>query len=75
MHLHCSRSVKIEPKLGDIKKISGEMPHPEGMISVSYDNSGRRLKAEINLPANVTGTFVWEGQNYQLKGGNNKINL
>ncbi len=66
--------VKIEPHLGSIKKISGEMPHPEGKISVVYDNSGKNLKAEIILPENVPGTFIWKGKSYNLKGGVNTIN-
>lgn len=65
--------VKIEPHLASIKKISGEMPHPAGMISVEYNNSGNRLKAEINLPDGITGTFIWKGKSYDLKGGLNKI--
>ena len=59
--------------LGPIQKISGEMLHPAGKISVEYDNSGDRLKAEINLPDSITATFVWKGKSYDLKGGLNKI--
>jgi len=67
--------VKIEPHLGTIEKISGEMPHPAGKISVAYDQSGRGLKAEIILPENITGTFHWQGQVKELKGGLNRIEL
>lgn len=65
--------VKIEPHLGSIGKISGEMPHPSGTISVAYDQSGGNLKAEITLPGNTTGTFIWKGQEHELKGGLNTI--
>ena len=65
--------VKIEPHLGEIKNISGEMPHPAGKISVDYSNSGNGLKAEINLPAGITGTFIWDGKSYNLKSGINKL--
>lgn len=65
--------VTIEPHLGAIEKISGEMPHPEGKISVSYDRSGGTLKAEIILPENITGTFIWDGRDYELTGGRNSI--
>ncbi len=67
--------VKIEPHLGTIEKINGEMPHPAGKISVNYDHSGRTLKAEIILPENITGTFIWDGQERELKGGSNSIEL
>jgi hypothetical protein len=65
--------VKIEPHLGGIEKISGEMPHPEGNISVAYEQSGREMKAEITLPEEITGTFFWKGQAHKLEGGLNKI--
>ena len=69
------KTVKIEPNLGTIKKISGEMPHPSGTISVNYEISGTKLNAEISLPANTTGTFIWKGTTYNLKGGSNKLSL
>jgi len=67
------QKVKIEPHLGDIKKIGGTMPHPDGKITVSYKKSGKTLNAEILLPQNVTGRFIWNGKEYQLKGGKNTI--
>ncbi len=69
------KKVKIEPHLGAIQKISGEIPHPAGKISVAYNNSKTGLKAEINLPDGITGTFVWKGKSYLLKGGENIITL
>jgi len=67
--------VKIEPHLGAIQKIEGEMPHPEGKISVAYRKSEKGLNAEINLPDGVSGTFVWEGKSYDLGGGGNTFEL
>ncbi len=55
------RKVIIEPHLGPIEKISGEMPHSEGTISFEYDRSDGELDAEILLPDIVSGTFVWKG--------------
>ncbi len=69
------KKVRIQPHLGSINKISGEIPHPEGRISVEYDNSEGNLKAEIILPENIEGTFVWKGEVYDLKGGSNSIRL
>ncbi len=66
--------VKIEPHLGDITKISGEMPHPKGKIAVDYLNSEAVLEAKITLPDGVTGKFVWNGKNYDLTGGVNNLN-
>jgi len=67
--------VKIEPHLGSIEKISGEMPHPSGTISVNYEQSRHGLNAEITLPTAISGTFIWKGQVHELKGGRNEIQL
>ena len=64
------KRVRIEPHLGTLKKIGGEMPHPKGIIKVSYDRN-----AVITLPAGVTGTFVWKGKETILNSGENKIKM
>lgn len=69
------KAVKIEPNLGEIKDISGEIPHPSGMISVTYKRSGNKLKASISLPEKVTGEFVWNGQTTPLQPGANELSL
>lgn len=69
------RRVKIEPHLGSIEKIGGEMPHPAGKIKVSYDNSGNRLNAEITFPEGIKGTFIWQGIKYDLNAGRNVIRI
>lgn len=69
------KKVKIEPHLGTMKKINGEMPHPDGKIAVDYDNSGNGFKAVISLPVGITGSFVWDGKSYELKSGDNHIAL
>jgi alpha-L-rhamnosidase len=69
------RKVRIEPHLGSIKQISGEIPHPAGKITVDYSISGNKLKAKISLPDDISGTFIWKGKEYELKGGDNKLKL
>ena len=69
------KTVKIEPHLGDIDKIGGEMPHPSGTISVNYTKSGDKLKAIIILPAGITGNFVWNGKVTDLTSGKNELRL
>ena len=65
--------VIIEPRLGDLTKIGGSMPHPQGDIKVSYQKSGNTLKAEIELPSHVSGTLIWAEKSYELHGGKNII--
>ncbi|MEO6733830.1 MAG: alpha-L-rhamnosidase C-terminal domain-containing protein [Ferruginibacter sp.] len=67
--------VKIEPHLGSIKKIGGEIPHPNGKIKVRYSEENGRLNADIDLPAKTTGRFVWKGKSYPLKEGKNSIKI
>ncbi|MDR1624847.1 MAG: alpha-L-rhamnosidase N-terminal domain-containing protein [Tannerellaceae bacterium] len=67
--------IKIEPHLGDIKRIGGEMPHPAGTIKVEYEVTAKGLKAHIVLPQNTSGRFVWKGKTYTLNAGENKFLL
>jgi hypothetical protein len=67
--------VMIKPHLGNIKEIGGEMPHPAGKISVHYALVKNTLEAEIVLPANIYGTFVWKGLQHPLKPGMNGLKI
>lgn len=67
--------VKIDPHLGAIKKIGGEMPHPNGIISVDYNLTNEHINAKINLPLKTTGQFIWKGKIYLLKTGDNIIKI
>ena len=69
------KAVKIEPHLGDIQKISGEMPHPDGKIAVSYEIAKGKLNVQIELPLSVKGRFIWKGKTFALKGGKNNFLL
>ena len=68
--------VRIAPSLGCLKEASGEIPHPDGKVSVSYSVSDDgRMTAEISIPETVTGTFVWKDRTCRLKGGSNTISV
>jgi hypothetical protein len=67
--------VKIEPHLGKLKKISGAMPHPAGEIAVRYEESKNGWNIQINLPATLTGTFIWKGKRYTLPSGRTMLKL
>jgi alpha-L-rhamnosidase len=72
------KQVKIEPHLGTLKKVSGEMPHPDGKISVSYElphGTHSKWKINITIPENTSGVFIWQGKTYELKGGANSFNI
>ena len=67
------RSVRIAPHLGSLNQIEGKIPHPAGLIEVSLKKNGKGLSGHIVLPASLSGTFVWGGQQLNLVGGRNTI--
>ncbi len=68
------RRVEIAPSLGELRRVSGTMPHPAGDISASYTvASDGRLSAQITLPAGVEGTFRWKGREWPLGPGERTI--
>jgi alpha-L-rhamnosidase len=67
--------VKITPHLGSITDISGEMPHPNGTISVNYKVRQGALNAEVNLPEKTSGNFAWKGKSIPLKPGKNALKI
>jgi alpha-L-rhamnosidase len=67
--------IKIEPRLGSLKNISGEIPHPQGKISASYKLENGKWKIQIGLPVNTTGNLIWKNKPYPLKTGINNFIL
>ena len=67
--------VKITPHLGLIEDIAGEMPHPNGKISVKYKVVKNVLQAEVTLPDKVDGSLVWKNKIQPLKPGKNTFQL
>lgn len=67
--------IKIEPHLGDLTNVSGEIPHPDGKVAVVYTLDKGRWKIKIVLPVNATGTLVWKTKKYRLKAGENLLEI
>ncbi len=79
-HLHASiagvrpsspgfRTVRIEPQPGKLPKIISRTPHPDGFIGLDLVFEGGGCSGTVELPQNITGTFVWHGKEKKLKGG------
>jgi hypothetical protein len=68
-------TVRIEPHLGPLQHAEGKAMHPQGEIVARLQRAGAGVKAEITLPAGVTGEFVWRGKSVALKGGAQKVEL
>jgi len=66
------KTINMEPALGDLKFIKGQMPHPLGMIVFDLKRSGDKgIQGEVTLPDGLSGTFGWKGKTLQLKGKTN----
>lgn len=69
-------TVKIAPALGELKEVTGKMPHPEGEIAVSFKRKGSNgLTGVVRLPGKLKGTFVWNGKTIALKPGEQQVAL
>lgn len=69
------KHIVVRPHLGKLTKVSGAIPHPNGEVAVKLALNGAKLEAEVNLPANVTGEFIWRGARRPLKSGLNRLTL
>lgn len=67
--------IKIEPHLGDLTNVSGEIPHPNGKVAVAYAFDRNKWKIKIVLPGKTAGTLVWKMKKYQLKAGENLLEI
>jgi len=69
------KTVRIAPHLGDLTHLEASYPHELGLIHMKYEVSGGGLHAELELPARLTGEFVWKGKTTALKGGRVALDL
>jgi|WetSurMetagenome_2_1015567.scaffolds.fasta_scaffold33770_1 alpha-L-rhamnosidase len=67
--------VKIEPHLGAMQKVSGEIPHPAGNLTVNFFRDNGKWVFMAHLPGEVTGILVWKGISYDLHKGDNQLAL
>jgi hypothetical protein len=59
----------------DLEWVEASMPHPAGMIRVSYRRTGNSVKATIDLPPGITGVVAWKGVHYDLHAGTQQLTL
>lgn len=69
------KRIKIEPHLGSITRIGGQIPHPNGNVIVHYEMKNSKWKINISLPPNTTGNLVWKHKTYPLKSRENNLTL
>ena len=62
------------PSCRTMRRASGRMPHPRGMIEVRLERTGAAgVTGEITLPPGVRGQFRWRNQAMALVPGRNAI--
>lgn len=67
--------VKITPHLGHLKSAAGHIPHPNGILAVSYEQVKDHWEVEIDLPEGVSGNLVWKGTTKPLRAGKNRLTM
>lgn len=68
--------VRIQPALGELKEVTGAIPHPDGLIKVSLKRKGANgISGTVMLPQNVKGKFIWNNKEISLTGGEQKVEV
>jgi alpha-L-rhamnosidase len=65
--------ILVEPHLGKLNTASGTVPHPKGKIEVKFTKNKQHLRGTVVLPSGTTGRLKWNGKEYSLVPGENKI--
>ncbi len=63
------RKIRIEPHPGNLRYVQGEMPHPNGKVSVAINPD----QLVVELPQGTSGTLTWKGKTQSLKAGRTVI--
>ena len=70
------KKVLIAPHPGALREIDASMPHPAGTIDVKLKRIGKDgIRADVTLPAGVTGRFIWQGRAVALPAGKKTVML
>lgn len=67
------RRVRVAPQPGELPVLSGVVPHPRGEIRVALERRGEVWHAEVTLPSDTDGDFVWGGEVRPLRPGVNRL--
>jgi hypothetical protein len=67
--------IRIEPHLGKLTNVGGEIYHPKGKVAVSYRLEQGSWTIHISMPLKTSGMLVWKGKVYELKAGENNFHI
>jgi len=60
--------LRVAPNLGALTTLEATAATPHGPVKVAYRVTGGKLNAVIERPADLPGTFEWDGKTYPLTG-------
>jgi hypothetical protein len=69
------RRVIVRPSPGNLTRVSGAVPHPNGEIAVKLTLKDGKLDAEVTLPPGIDGDFEWRGHRRPLHPGSNQLSF
>lgn len=69
------KAVTIEPHLGELQHVEAAMPAPNGIVQVKYEAVGKRVEAQVTMPAGMSGTLNWKGRRTRLHAGQQSVTL
>ena len=68
--------IEIAPVLVDqINSLSGHRTLPAGEVRVAYEKAAEGVAFTITIPENLPAAFVFDGERYALKAGENRFTL
>ena len=67
------RSVRIAPAPAGLRRIRSSMPSPLGVIKTDMAFDGGGVSGVIELPAGLSGMFLYGGREIRLNGGQNEL--
>lgn len=65
--------IRVCPQLGPLQQASGRIPHPLGTVAVAFENADGHTRADITLPAGLSGELTLNNTNYALRPGRQKF--
>lgn len=68
-------NVTIAPHLGRLRNVRATVPTPKGTIELKFDSNAAGVHAEVDLPPNMCGDFLWKGKTTAMRPGNQQFQL
>ncbi len=65
----------IEPHLGSLKNVTAAVPHPKGLIEVSFKVSSSGTEATLSVPEGLPAKLIWHGTAHDLHAGRQTLSL